>query len=895
MMTLLSFLLFAAVLVSLILPWLNLAKLSRYKAEIAELNKEMELQRVQLKRLLAKQAVAKESSSSSTDHTSSKVSPPPLPTARAQTAPSIPAASNPASPEPAPNTSSPKTTPAADQPHAITAKATPPAPQERQDWFSKIAVWVGGVALLMAGFYMVKYSIDSGWLTPAVRVALTTLFGAALCVCGYFISIRARLAGNERIGQALSGAGIACLYFAAYAAVHLYGFLSARQGFGCMVTVTLLAVALSLRNGAPIAMMGLMGGFLTPWLMHTGSENTGLLFSYVFILVCGAQYLCVRREWWGLLLAATAGAYLWSAIIIIANLAGVMHNLTGSMLLVIGICGINAVWSYLSMDSAKDARAQTLIRLIRVLVWSAGFVQAVFILWITGFSTVDMGLFGALSIGALCLAVLREDNFMWATWVSFGAVAVGTLANTDPHWLNGFAWPVGIFLVFFIIGHLCNLHATRSRLWHLVSILPMIIVTPLLYLNKEVIYQSVTLSPGAWMLIAICAATLLVLASEHIRLRKQTSSPYPEQIATAQGWACFVFAFGLWIYVPDDFLAHSFAGLLISVAAYWRKRHFSHSEWVLGGLVAILTVVMLPAAGKASAYFLGETLPTIETQNHITVMAWLLTILAGIAVSVFNSEKWQPTYRIMLNCGCGIAALLGCIACYQWLDETYMPQAWTTQAIEGGLTSLLAVLAVASHQLCQRWLPKSTYATLILSALVAVRMLILHLNDVQVTHTSFFFNALFWQWGIPFLALSALAWIAREDTAQRLRQIYQAFAMIVGFIWCTLLVADYFDSAAFVDKNTSSTELYTYSVVWLLVAIGYQAIGLLQNQKVLHIGSLVLLLVTVGKVFLVDAAELEGLYRVLSFLGLGISLIGIGFFYNKVVFAREKEREQRDV
>ena len=43
-------------------------------------------------------------------------------------------------------------------------------------------------------------------------------------------------------------------------------------------------------------------------------------------------------------------------------------------------------------------------------------------------------------------------------------------------------------------------------------------------------------------------------------------------------------------------------------------------------------------------------------------------------------------------------------------------------------------------------------------------------------------------------------------------------------------------------------------------------------------------------IFLVDASELEGLFRVLSFLGLGLALIGIGFFYNKVVFARREMR-----
>jgi uncharacterized membrane protein len=155
---------------------------------------------------------------------------------------------------------------------------------EPQDWFSKVAVWVGGIALLMAGFYMIKYSIDSGWMTPVVRLCLTTGFGALLCAVGFVIGIKSTMIANERIGQALSGAGIACLYFAAYAAVHMYGFLSPGMGFSAMLAVTVLAVTLSLKNGAPIAMMGLVGGFLTPWLMSAGLNDTVMLFSYLFLV-----------------------------------------------------------------------------------------------------------------------------------------------------------------------------------------------------------------------------------------------------------------------------------------------------------------------------------------------------------------------------------------------------------------------------------------------------------------------------------------------------------------------------------------------------------------------------------------------------------------------------------
>ena len=40
------------------------------------------------------------------------------------------------------------------------------------------------------------------------------------------------------------------------------------------------------------------------------------------------------------------------------------------------------------------------------------------------------------------------------------------------------------------------------------------------------------------------------------------------------------------------------------------------------------------------------------------------------------------------------------------------------------------------------------------------------------------------------------------------------------------------------------------------------------------------------KIFLFDMSGLEGLMRALSFIGLGLVLIGIGLLYQKLVFAR---------
>jgi uncharacterized membrane protein len=44
----------------------------------------------------------------------------------------------------------------------------------------------------------------------------------------------------------------------------------------------------------------------------------------------------------------------------------------------------------------------------------------------------------------------------------------------------------------------------------------------------------------------------------------------------------------------------------------------------------------------------------------------------------------------------------------------------------------------------------------------------------------------------------------------------------------------------------------------------------------------------VAKVFVFDMADLTGLFRVASFLGLGLALVGIGYVYQRFVFPTGK-------
>jgi uncharacterized membrane protein len=107
-------------------------------------------------------------------------------------------------------------------------------------------------------------------------------------------------------------------------------------------------------------------------------------------------------------------------------------------------------------------------------------------------------------------------------------------------------------------------------------------------------------------------------------------------------------------------------------------------------------------------------------------------------------------------------------------------------------------------------------------------------------------------------------------------------ALIAGI---ALMVRQLFQGPILSGPDTPITEFYGYSLAGLVVAIGLILAGMRLPDKALRLAGLLLLTATIFKVFLVDAAELHGLLRILSFLGLGIALIGIGRLYGPVLRA----------
>ncbi|WP_440977785.1 DUF2339 domain-containing protein [Sphingomonas pseudosanguinis] len=81
--------------------------------------------------------------------------------------------------------------------------------------------------------------------------------------------------------------------------------------------------------------------------------------------------------------------------------------------------------------------------------------------------------------------------------------------------------------------------------------------------------------------------------------------------------------------------------------------------------------------------------------------------------------------------------------------------------------------------------------------------------------------------------------------------------------------------------GTGAGEQIARSILALVLAGAFLCIGIVRRARDWRLASLALMLVAVVKVFLFDAAGLDGLARIASFAALGFSLIGVGWLYSR--------------
>ena len=137
---------------------------------------------------------------------------------------------------------------------------------------------------------------------------------------------------------------------------------------------------------------------------------------------------------------------------------------------------------------------------------------------------------------------------------------------------------------------------------------------------------------------------------------------------------------------------------------------------------------------------------------------------------------------------------------------------------------------------------------------------------------------------LPALAAGGLALFARGRRPQWYVAMLALLSALLAFAYATLSLRRLFQGE-FIGawREFGQVETYAYSALWLALGVALLVGGLFLRSQVLRIASGALIVIAVAKVFLFDMSELEGVLRALSFIGLGIVLIGIGLFYQRML------------
>jgi len=205
--------------------------------------------------------------------------------------------------------------PVVPRPVAAAAPAPPRAPtRPALDWETLIAGrWlnrIGIVALFLAASFFIKLAIENDWIGPTGQVAIGLVIGTVLLWFSQWLLGRGYLYFSEGI----AGLGAGVLYMALWAGWDYYKLFPQSVGFIGMILVTAAVMGLSIgRNSQRIALLALIGGFLTPWLASTGQDAQVVLFTYIAALNAGLIGLAWTRQWrWLELLAFVwTQGYFW--------------------------------------------------------------------------------------------------------------------------------------------------------------------------------------------------------------------------------------------------------------------------------------------------------------------------------------------------------------------------------------------------------------------------------------------------------------------------------------------------------------------------------------------------------------------------------------------------------
>ncbi len=807
-------------------------------------------------------------------------------------------------------------------------------------------VWVGAVALGLAGVFLIRYSIDNGLFGPLARVIAGVVLGSALITTGEWLE-RHSLSQPPCPGgtmptvtsqTALIGSGVTMLFTACYGAYAVYNLIDPLPAFLMLAIIALASLLMALRHGPIIALIGLIGAFAVPALVGGEIDPAALeLFLYLAAVVATCLAVVRHKGWWWLGWVALAAAIGWTLIWLASHQEAADTVVTGGFaFFVLLLCPVGLHLS-VSEPGAEATRLSTSPPLIFVGTATAGAMLIFFI----GLRLEDYGLAALLWLGAAAVftqwAALRGPDLIPLPWIVGSTTTLGYLAwlfplprdsgwigvaegqptghlphalfepDFMPYTLTGFA----IALIFGFGSWLGAQRTAKPWPWSLLSVLAPLLVLIIAYSHTA----SSAIAPP-WAATALILAAIFLSATSSLHRRVDYAPVLAVSLATYAAGVVAAVTLSLVMILHDFWLTVAIALQLPALA--WIERRTRVPEMRLIALALVVTVlVRLVLNPGIAGYDIGTTL----IFNDLLYGYGVPLLAFRVAQLMFQANRKDATapqsppglLADLLEAGwIAFMVLLVSLELRHWvgggtlIDHQY-------QALEQGLQVLwwggLALVLMRADR--NRLSPIISAAWKILAVLAFGHVIILGLLAWNPLLHSFsvgvwpLFNLVTLNYGGPALLAALFTLEARRQQSAAPARSHElgpiqtcggVAAIVLTWVFVTLTVRHAFQGPILAWIVPSDTEWYAYSALWLAYGGALLALGLRLDSTALRSASLSVILATVLKVFIFDMSTLTGLLRVASFLGLGLALMLIGWIHQTTLKPlRTKTSEPADV
>ena len=830
-----------------------------------------------------------------------------------------PATAAPARQPPTPPAAAQPVVPAQPEPPAVPVQPTAASASLEERLGTRWAVWAGGLALALGGVLLVRYSIEQGIFSPAVRVALGALFAAVLVGGGEWFRRGERASPVAAVPAAhvpgiLTAAGTVSAFSTVYAAHALYHFIGPAAAFtvlGAIAVATMLAAAL---HGPALAGLGLAGALAVPLLIGADEPSPWPVVLYLVAVAAAAYALARMRRWLWLASAVVAGAVAWG-IVLLAPAGGAASGAWAAALLVhvaaqLGLAALfTAVEPHLATADA-EARPDWIAGLalagltaLAVLAldatrsqepWTTFAVAALAILGATAWRSAPAASAAPLA-GVLALAGI-------AVWPSLSLPPDPSLLAPALEGVLRLPENVASFLAFAALSTLAIAALATLRLWRgsalplstagfytLAGVVPPLLALVLAYLRVTQFDRSISFA----LLAVVLAAAFYLVADRFARTPAEARTPATGLAvgAFASGVAAAM-ALGFVMALDRGYLTVAFAAAAFTTAVFAVVDRIPLLRYVV---VAIGLVVLGRLAWDPRV--MGADVGSWPIFNWL-LLGYGVPALAFLgAARILRREADDLAARTCDALGVLFAALLVFFQIRHALNGGD-PLSARSGHVEQGLFALMSLgfAGVLMRMDLGRSNPVFRAASLIfgvVAAGVTLAGLGVFENPLftsEAVRGRVIFSSLLIAYLLPGIAAVVVARVARGVRPAWYVRGAAVLALLLVFGYVTLAVRHAFQGERLSNwRGAEAPEVWSYSVAWLALGLAFLGYGLVRASIEARLASAALVVLSVLKVFLYDLTGIGGFWRAFSVICLGAVLIGIGLVYQRLVFARRPE------